>query len=469
MRTLVASSLALAAIVLFACGNDYSSDDPNNGNDLDGGGSSSGSSGSNKDGGSSSGEGGVVEPGKPMTVTGTIVSYGVGLPNVPVVVAGKPAVNTSTLGTFTVTDVTAPYDVAFAVKTNDSQPRVTVYQGLTRPDPTLVALGTNGELRPNGTTVPTLTGKVSGANGPNWGRTPIVSFGGPNRGAGFASVDVATGNYTMSGTDVPTWYGATSITGSLHASLVLDNAAPVTAWYAKIDNVALTGGTAATDKNITLASVPVGQLEATITAPQKYNDPTKAVVNMGIRYTAGAGYFVKSSNTGQFPLTVKRPVPLVNGGSYQVSCGYAAGGDAEASFARATTAATESGKVMMALADPPAQMAPDAGATGVAHTASFTFAKFPNGIQRFALGGNNQPSVTIVTAATSITIPDLTPFAITIPSGVELAWRVAGFSPVASMDANELPVLMAATDGSLPNADQAQVAISPARKVTFAP
>lgn len=468
MRTFLASSLALGALVLFACGNDYGSDDPNA--DADGGTSgSSGSSGADKDGGGSSGGEGGVAPGTPITVTGKIVSYGIGLPNVPVVVAGKPAVNTSTLGTFTVTDVKPPYDVAFALKTSDAQPRITVYQGLTRSDPTLVALGTNGELRPTATTVPSLSGKITGANGPGWGRAPIVSFGGPNRGTGFATVDQTTGSYTMTGTDVPTWYGATTITGSLHASLVLDNAAPVTAWYAKVDNVNLTGGTAPPNTNIALLSVPVGTIEATITAPAKYDDPTKAVVNMGIRYTAGAGYFVKSSNTGQFPLTVKRPVPLVSGSSYQVSVGYAAGGDGEASFARATMPVTEAGKVTMALADPPAQSAPDAGATGVAHNAAFTFSAFPNGIHRFALGGNNQPSITIVTSSTSVTLPDLAPFAVTIPGGAELLWRVAGFGPVKSVDDDALAIFMATIDGSLPNADVAQVAISTARKVTFAP
>jgi hypothetical protein len=463
VRTLLASSLAVGAVVMFACGGDYGSDDPAANPD---GGASSSSGGSNGDGGPGGTTDGGGTPGKPITVTGKIVSFGVGLANVPVVVGGKTPVNTSTLGTFTVPDVQPPYDVEFALKTSDSQPRVTIYQGLTRPDPTLVALGTNGELRPNPTTATSLSGTVSGANGPGWARVPIVSFSAPNRAYGFAAVDQSSGKYTMQGNDGPMWYGANAVTGSLSASLVLDNAMPVTAYYGRVDGVTVTGGMATSDKNIALAQVQTAVVQAKITAPQRYTDASKTVVNMGIRYPEGAGYFVKSTNQA-FPLDLKRPVPFVNGGSFQASVGYALGGDAEASFARATALATMSGELSLALADPPAQTAPDDGARAASNT--FTFSAFPGGIHRFTIAAANQPSVTIVTAATSVTLPDLTPFAITLPGNVEYSWRVAGFRPIPSIDADGLAILLAAIDGNLPNVDQCEIAISPARRVILPP
>jgi hypothetical protein len=463
VRTLLATSLAAGAVVMFACGGDYGSDDSAPSTD---GGASSSSSGSNGDGGPGNTEGGVT-PGKPITVTGKIVSYGVGLANIPVVVAGKTPVNTSTLGTFTVPDVQPPYDVAFALKTTDAQPRVTIYQGLTRADPTLIALGTNGELRPNPIAATSLTGKVSGANGPGWARAPIVSFSAPNRAYGFATVDQATGNYTMQGNDGPMWYGANAVTGSLHASLVLDNGA-ATAFYAKLDNVTVTGGMAASDKNITLASVPVGVVGVKITAPARYTDASKTVVNMGIRYAEGAGYFVKSANQA-FPIDIKRSVPFVAGGSYQASVGYALGGDAEASFARATADAGMTGLLSLAVPDPPTPTAPDDGAHVVGASTAFTFSAFPGGIHRFTISAANQPSVTVVTTGTSVMLPDLTPFAVTLPGNVEYTWRVAGFRPIPSIDADALAILLAAIDGNLPNVDQCEIGISAARKVTLAP
>jgi hypothetical protein len=77
--------------------------------------------------------------------------------------------------------------------------------------------------------------------------------------------------------------------------------------------------------------------------------------------------------------------------------------------------------------------------------------------------------VTIVTAATSVTLPDLTPFAITLPGNVEYSWRVAGFRPIPSIDADGLAILLAAIDGNLPNVDQCEIAISPARRVILPP
>jgi hypothetical protein len=264
------------------------------------------------------------------------------------------------------------------------------------------------------------------------------------------------------------WYGANAVTGSLSASLVLDNAMPVTAFYGRLDGVTVTGGMAAADKNIALASVDVGVVEARITAPQRYTDASKTVVNMGIRYPEGAGYFVKSANQA-FPLDLKRPVPFVSGGSFQASVGYALGGDAEASFARATAQATRIGQLAVALAEPPAQTAPDDGAHGVGASTAFTYRAFPGGIHRFTIGAANQPSVTIVTAATSVTLPDLTPFAVTLPGNVVYTWRVAGYGPIPSIDDDALAILLAATDGTLPNVDQCAIAISPARRVTLAP
>lgn len=467
VRTLFATSLALGALVLFACSADYGSDEPA-GPESDGGASGEGG-GAGKEDGSGGGAEGSVTPGKPITVTGKIIGYGVGMANVPVVVGGKVAVNTSTLGTFTVPDVQPPYDVVFALKTVDAQPRVTVYQGLTRPDPTLVALGTNGELRPNPIAATSLTGTVEGASGPGWARAPFVSFGAPNRAYGVAQAEKETGAFTMQGTDGPLWYGANAVTGSLHASLVLGTAPSVTAFYGRLDNVTVTSNTKIVDQIVKLEPVSVGTFRAKITAPSSFDDATKTVVNMGTRYEETAGYFVRAANPGAFPLDVNLSVPLVSGSSFQANVGYTVGADGEASYARAVTNAAESAQVTLALAEPPVQTEPSDGATDVARGAAFTFGAFPNGVHRFTLVAANQPTVTVVTAATTVTLPDLAPFAVALPSGVEYTWRVAGYRPLASLDVDELAAFLSTIDGNLPYVDQCEIAISPARKVTFAP
>lgn len=74
-----------------------------------------------------------------ITVAGKVVGTN-NLPvnGVPVVISGRPSVITAADGTFSVAGVTAPYD---ATVVNATTKRSIVYKGLTRPDPTLLLVG----------------------------------------------------------------------------------------------------------------------------------------------------------------------------------------------------------------------------------------------------------------------------------------------------------------------------------------
>ncbi len=71
-----------------------------------------------------------------ITVTGKVITV-IKLPisNSPVVITGRPATTTDANGSFTVTDVTVPYDVTVVM--SDLKVGIT-YRGLSRSDPTLV-------------------------------------------------------------------------------------------------------------------------------------------------------------------------------------------------------------------------------------------------------------------------------------------------------------------------------------------
>lgn len=69
-------------------------------------------------------------------VTGRVQAAGAPVPDITVMVSGKPPVTTNEQGEFTVADVAIPYDVAIV----EGQGQATVYMGLRRLDPTLIPL-----------------------------------------------------------------------------------------------------------------------------------------------------------------------------------------------------------------------------------------------------------------------------------------------------------------------------------------
>jgi hypothetical protein len=82
--------------------------------------------------GPSGGTGGVI------TVAGRVIGQnGQGAAGIPVFVGGMPSTNTDASGNFSITGVTAPYDITVVDAPNK---RALVYRSLSRADPTLVFL-----------------------------------------------------------------------------------------------------------------------------------------------------------------------------------------------------------------------------------------------------------------------------------------------------------------------------------------
>ena len=215
-------------------------------------------------------EGGVI-PGKPITVSSRS-SHGVGMPNIARRRGRQDRRQHERLGTFSVPDVTPlPYgDVSFALKTNDSQPRVTVYKGLTRPDPTLIALGATADFVPaDPGHVP--VGHHHRRERPGLGAGPGGRVRGPEPGHRLRGRRHGDGRIHDEGTDGPLWFGATSITGTLHAGLVLDNGEPGDRVLRQAPNVNVSGGRRSRTRR-SRWSDPRGVINAKVTAPARYTD-----------------------------------------------------------------------------------------------------------------------------------------------------------------------------------------------------
>jgi hypothetical protein len=158
---------------------------------------------------SSTGPGGGGGAGGVVTVTGKVVGQnGQPVAGVPVVVTGKASTNSDAGGNFSIANVTTPYDISVVDAVNKA---AILYKGLTRTDPTLLALGSTGGTSHTGS----ISGKISGGTfTPNQGANDVTNVV-------FASPEVTHEVSTaVSGTFGPftlNWFGPTATTGTLYA------------------------------------------------------------------------------------------------------------------------------------------------------------------------------------------------------------------------------------------------------------
>ena len=143
------------------------------------------------DSGTGGGGGGGV-----ITVSGIVKdSYLIPVSGVLVIISGKTPVTSSANGSFSVSDVTTPYDVTVVVGTTKT---AVVYQGLTRTDPVLFAYGVPTPTLKTATISGTVPGAASA-------RTRVFFVSGVKLWS--TNANATTGAYTITAT----WYDTNSV------------------------------------------------------------------------------------------------------------------------------------------------------------------------------------------------------------------------------------------------------------------
>ncbi|MDI6804341.1 MAG: carboxypeptidase-like regulatory domain-containing protein [Bacteroidota bacterium] len=102
-----------------------------------------------------------TEPLGPITISGFVKDYfGMPVSGAAVIIPGKSAVTTTAAGTFSIPNVTVPYDISVVVSTGKV---AMIYKGLSRPDPKLLYLYFSGTSKSAAITgsVPVAIGKTS--------------------------------------------------------------------------------------------------------------------------------------------------------------------------------------------------------------------------------------------------------------------------------------------------------------------
>ncbi len=348
-----------------------------------------------------------------LTVTGRIVDA-LGLPRSDVSIGIQGATTVSGFdGTFEVSGVSVPYDVATVVA--GVEPVAHVFAGLRADEIELFPYGTISELGPFSATV---TGALPAAVPANH-RAVICVEGLEVSLYGCDTLSSGEIDY-----EVVLSYAGGSFGARVHALLVeVDaNGRPVS--YPSYGTADTTVAPGATSNGVDILA-PTNPAEASIALAA--NVPAgfePSDVDLGVRlnerFTLSLGSAsVVGGVLGSFP------VPLLPGGTYGVSISaYTPVGSAATIAWRMGLAAGAS--VTLDLPAPPVQQAPAEGATAIGVGSTLTLSAAPGGIATFVIttAVGPGPSLAITTVADRVTIPDLTSLGFALLPAAEHEWTV---------------------------------------------
>ena len=344
---------------------------------------------------------------------------------VAVIVKGKPAVTTSSGGSFMVTNVTVPYEVSLILS---SQSTAVTYKGLTRPDPTLLYLSSLTAWKSA-----TISGTVPGAVG----KTTMVCFVSGIR-TWATNANPTTGTYSISAQ----WRGsATTHSGTLYVLRWSLGANNLPSTYDALGQRSLTISASGTFPNNNFAAGDLTDpseqsIGGTISRPSTdYQLTAKSIyLNFGYAYV-----FLAGESGGSLTDNFAYNVATVPGATYQVnaSASQAASPSNRTVDYRDTGIPAGSTNVSINLMVAPQLNLPAHNGTNIDTTTSFVWSA-GGGIGVYLLycyPSAMGPTYYIFTQGTSTTIPNFSPQGLGLPSNASYHWYVTQFHPLSSMDA----------------------------------
>ena len=376
-----------------------------------------------------------------ITVSGQVLDdSGLPVANVPVLIfgEGRQPVRTDSTGAFRIPDVTPPYDIAAA---GDFEPAgVTVYQGVTRQHLTLFVADSRNGIPPvfSATVKGTVSGGTTPYTDPFNPRVTFLTPGNTASGSGWleysSSTGIASGAYSA---DVR-WQGSSSITGSLFAfqeerASGLDVPTRYLG-YARRDHVVLTGD-ATVSQDLPMEPVENSTLRGTVTLPSGYTKSYRAV-SIHMASDMNVPLFSDSKPASS---SFTYPVPVIPQSSFLLSI------SADASDLTSSTSLLRKGLLAGA---PPLEFVLEAGPTlqepahltaDVNRSTGFSWTGGPGRVHEVFFTRLPEVSplardVTIITTATQVTLPDLSPLGRALPANARMRWQLYSRGPLASVD-----------------------------------
>jgi hypothetical protein len=402
------------------------------------------------------------------TITGKIIN-GAGQPITPGNI-GSATLNIKLLGAtsnavidsnggFTLADVPATYSLVLSVSASSSR-LITVFQGLTRANPTLTVSQGLVPSPVQGSNAP-LEGKITGGSGfPTPSNTStVLTVAVPKAVSSFSSyfspVNASTGVYST----FLSWLGSNPVTATVHAlQFSTDTGGKITA-YGGYGQQAVTvtpqgpidpGQPIPTPvkQNVALAAVSAGSVKGAITWPPGLNTPEYQVSTNLLFAGPDQTSLNLSSPTGfgqpsviGTPSSYDQLVPLITGAKFiqrlSINEKVTPGSFAQGATSSVWKSVTPDVNTDIVVPAPIGLKLPEENATDVNTSTKFSWSAYSGGIHivvfyLFPSAGIVQTQVQVITAESSTTIPDLGDV---IPKGVFVLWAVQGIAPYSSMDA----------------------------------
>jgi hypothetical protein len=346
-------------------------------------------------------------------------------PGAQVVIGGKSATPDPATGAFTITSVTAPYDLVAIVSGATAKTGV-LYKELTRPDPTIFASAS----APPESYSAIISGTITGGVVPQPNVKTRVTYGSPE--LDYRASAVVGGGLTYS--LQPGWSGPASTTGSLHA-LQLETASSSDArpsayhGYGEKAGITLANQGNFAGQDVAMAPVSSSHLTGTLTVPDGYS-LSMTFADVVFADGSGASLFYQTVPAGAFDYLM----PSIAGATGQLSVS-ASSSAGSVGLTRSQLALDANG-VELSFQAPPAQSAPDDASTGVTTATVFSWQPFTRGVHVVGFGSAvpGSPRFAVITMASSATIPDLAALGVALPKGATYSWRVEAYAPFASLD-----------------------------------
>lgn len=353
-----------------------------------------------------------------VTVTGRVVGVdGRPIPGARVLVVGRAPTAADSDGAFTVHGVEPPYDVA-AVAPGAAE--VTVYLGVSRPDPT-VALAALGDPLHSAR----VGGQVAGGGPlPASGRIRTrVAFGGRALVA-EADADRATGAYDLT----VGWNDGAEASGELRALRWEHDAAglPISYLGHAQDGLLSLGEGDALSRQLVLQPLETGSLTGRVEAPWPVSMKSLAVV-------LGDGPGMSLADDGSESADFDYAVPALAGTTVRVwACAFGPAGGYVAG--QVAVVAPVSTGVQLLLPPPPALLEPGDGAAEVDGTTRFAWTRFSGLHAVHVRGPAGAPAYAVLTGQAETRLPDLSPLGVAPPPDAVYGWQVFGTTLFSDID-----------------------------------
>jgi hypothetical protein len=371
-------------------------------------------------------------------------------------------------GDFTLTDVPATYSLAVLLSNQYSR-SATIYQGLTRANPTLTIL--QGQFGGPSTSGPisatSVMGKITGGSGfsATSSASTVITLALPTAvrfEPGYSlAVNPVTGEYGSGAT----WKGTDTVIGTIHAlqfSTDINGKITTFGGYGQhavtlipqpVGPVVVNPGDPLPQptfvtQDVALAAVTSGSVKGTITWPSGITSP---------EYRMSATILLNSPNPASLPLYqingptpvistaptgFDQPVPLIAGAKYLQVAGIAEKSGSTASYPPGYSivwkSVTPQTNTNITVPAPISLTLPAADADKITASTPFSWSKYSGGIHIFTIGpiqSQIQTSIQVITASSSATFPDLGLKDFEFPKSGKMAWTVSGAAPFSNADA----------------------------------